>query len=83
MADPAEVEVNVFDLTTQVVTPDSYVVGYIAAVKLLTEDGEMGTEFITHDMNNFEAVGILQALLDRLRASNAAYEAWDDEENEG
>lgn len=75
---------NVFDLATQVDAGDSYLVGYVAIVKFLSEDGEVCTRFVAHEMNNYEIVGILQAHLDVIRQENviALYPAAE-EEDEG
>jgi hypothetical protein len=74
------VEVNPFDLTNQVET-DGFLSGYIAVVKVIREDGSLYVELVAHDMNNYESVGVLTEVLDKIRAANAA-ESWDEEEDE-
>lgn len=70
MSGPVEVD-NPFDLTKIVAGDDLYLVGYVTVVKTLTPEGEVAMQYFTHEMNTWEAVGVLQAQIDRLRSLNA------------
>jgi hypothetical protein len=78
----AEAEVSPYDLAQQV-EGDCYLTGYIAIIKTITEEGEIDVRLAIHEMNNFEALGMLTVLLDRLRAENTVqYEIEIDDEEE-
>lgn len=70
-----------FNLTTQL-NSEGYVVGYIAVVKVIDDNMDVLTEFICRDIGRYEAVGMLTAILDRLRGSNALYGVEDEYEPE-
>lgn len=73
---------NPFDLAAQVVGDGLYLSGYIAVIKLIDGEGKLVTQFVAHEMNNYETVGVLAAVLDRVRATNAGYDSWDEDEEE-
>lgn len=75
-----ELNDNPFDLTGQVQT-EGYLSGYIAVVKIIREDGSMYVELVAHDMNNYESVGALLEVTDKIRAANAAM-PWDEEDED-
>lgn len=61
---------------------DGFLVGFVGVLKVIDGDGGMSTQFIAHEMNNYETVGVLAAVLDRVRASNAMYDSWEEEEED-
>lgn len=66
-----ETDENPFDLLTHVQT-EGFLVGFAGVAKVITEDGTLRAEFVAHEMNNYETIGMLTVVLDDLRAEYAA-----------
>lgn len=66
-----QVEGSPFDLANHV-EEGCYLVGFAAVLKVIDTQGRQHTQFLLEDMNPYEAVGVLQAHVDMLRAMNTA-----------